>query len=233
MRSLALACAVKGGKEIAIIGHTDCQVCKTSTTQLIDKLETLGVKRHMLPENLIEFFGMFGSERQNVIKDCDLARSSPLIGAKIPVHGLLVDIATGKLDWVVNGYEAKPAPLAAALPGAGALPKLGQELESLGAFADFKLGEMKFPEMKIGEAATKLQSVIAAEAGQLQITAQQAMQAAAPALESAAQTAGKVAEFSQKNWPQPPLLPKSPLPPIKKKAPLPPPIRPRADLRRG
>jgi carbonic anhydrase len=24
MRSLALACAVKGGKEIAIIGHTDC-----------------------------------------------------------------------------------------------------------------------------------------------------------------------------------------------------------------
>ena len=25
MRSLALACAVKGGREIAIIGHTDCQ----------------------------------------------------------------------------------------------------------------------------------------------------------------------------------------------------------------
>src|SRR6266567_5517642 len=26
LRSLALACAVKGGKEIAIIGHTDCRV---------------------------------------------------------------------------------------------------------------------------------------------------------------------------------------------------------------
>ena len=32
MRSLALACAVKGGREIAIIGHTDCQVCKTTTS---------------------------------------------------------------------------------------------------------------------------------------------------------------------------------------------------------
>src|SRR5579871_2859714 len=36
MRSLALACAIKGGREIAIIGHTDCQVCKTSTAQLTD-----------------------------------------------------------------------------------------------------------------------------------------------------------------------------------------------------
>ncbi|HXT12418.1 MAG TPA: hypothetical protein VN873_12715 [Candidatus Angelobacter sp.] len=25
MRSLALSCAVKGGKEMAILGHTDCQ----------------------------------------------------------------------------------------------------------------------------------------------------------------------------------------------------------------
>src|SRR5438067_11128616 len=39
MRSLALACAVKGGKEIAIIGHTDCQVCKTTTMVLLDKLK--------------------------------------------------------------------------------------------------------------------------------------------------------------------------------------------------
>src|ERR1044071_1569692 len=30
MRSLALACAIKGGKEIAIIGHTDCRVRQTS-----------------------------------------------------------------------------------------------------------------------------------------------------------------------------------------------------------
>src|SRR5258708_5262113 len=30
VRSLSLACAVKGGKEIVIIGHSDCLVGKTS-----------------------------------------------------------------------------------------------------------------------------------------------------------------------------------------------------------
>ena len=29
MRSIALACAIKGGREIAIIGHTDCKVAQT------------------------------------------------------------------------------------------------------------------------------------------------------------------------------------------------------------
>ena len=73
---------------------------------MLDKLKALGVERSRLPDNINEFFGMFATERQNVIKACDIVRQSPLIGPKIFVHGLLADISTGKLDWVVNGYEA-------------------------------------------------------------------------------------------------------------------------------
>jgi carbonic anhydrase len=153
LRSLALACAVKGGREIAIIGHSDCQVAKTTTTVLLDKLKALGVDRSRLPDNLNEFFGTFGSERQNIIRACDFVRNSPLIGPKIPVHGLLLDVETGKLDWIVNGYETLQAQVPPGLPGSGALPKFGAALESLGAFKEFAMGEMKFPEMKIGEAA--------------------------------------------------------------------------------
>src|SRR5437763_4861450 len=105
MRSLAMACAVKGGKEIAIIGHSDCQVAKTTTMQLLDRLRAMGVERHLLPANINEYFGLFASERQNVIKAADIVAHSPLIGPKIPVHGLLVDIHTGKLEWLVNGYQ--------------------------------------------------------------------------------------------------------------------------------
>src|SRR5437764_1065443 len=36
MRSLALACTLKGGKEIALIGHTDCRVRQTSVAELMD-----------------------------------------------------------------------------------------------------------------------------------------------------------------------------------------------------
>src|ERR1700690_3372999 len=151
-RTLALACAVKGGREIAIIGHTDCQVRKTTAAQLLDRFKALGVERHLLPDNLNEFFGLFSSERQNVIKGCDIVRHSPLIGPKIPVHGLLLDIETGRLDWVVNGYEIpRPSPVAGdGIKGSG--PMAG----ALGSFAAFNMGEMKFPEGKIGETAAKI-----------------------------------------------------------------------------
>jgi carbonic anhydrase len=151
MRSLALACAVKGGREIAIIGHTDCQVAKTTTSQLLDELKALGIDRSRLPDNVSDFFGTFGSERQNVIKACDFVRSSPLIGPKIPVHGLTIDIGTGKLDWVVNGYET----LQSHLPAAMAKTDFAA-LGAAGSFKDFEMGEMKFPEMKIGEASAKI-----------------------------------------------------------------------------
>ena len=110
MRSLALACAVKGGREIAIIGHTDCQVRHTSVAELIERFKTLGIDRHQLPDNLTDYFGVFSSERQNVIRAVEIVRNSPLIGPRIPVQGLMADITTGNLEWVVNGYEALDRP---------------------------------------------------------------------------------------------------------------------------
>src|SRR5687767_13575983 len=46
MRSMALACAVKGAKEIVVIGHTDCLVCKTDMMKLMERFTRLGVDRH-------------------------------------------------------------------------------------------------------------------------------------------------------------------------------------------
>jgi carbonic anhydrase len=151
MRSLALACAVKGGREIAIIGHSDCLVCKTSTLQLTEAFRALGVSRAALPENLTEFFGMFASERQNVMKAVEFTRHSPLIGPKMPVHGLMVDIGTGKLEWVVNGYQALETQDSTRAQAAKLAEGFPDALKSLAAF---KIGEMKFPETKIGEIAT-------------------------------------------------------------------------------
>jgi carbonic anhydrase len=151
MRSLALACAVKGGREIAVIGHTDCKVRHTSIAQLIEGFKTLGIDRHQLPENLTEYFGVFSSERQNVIRGVDYVRQSPLIGARIPVHGLLVDIQSGRLEWIVNGYDVLARPSSA--PAPLRMPTLGGLVGELATGAGFNFGEMKFPESKIGETA--------------------------------------------------------------------------------
>lgn len=143
MRSLSLACAVKGGREIAIIGHTDCLVGKTTMLKLTDRFRELGIERAKLPENLNEYFGVFASERQNVLTAVGHVRGSPLIGPRVPVHGLLADVLTGRLEWIVNGYQVLETATSAA-PGAAA-PGM-----SAPSFADFKMGEMKFPEGKIG-----------------------------------------------------------------------------------
>ena len=213
MRSLALACAVKGGREIAIIGHTDCQVAKMTATVLLDRFKDLGVDRQKLPSNLSEFFGVFGSERQNLIKACDIVRGSPLIGPKIPVHGLLLDIETGQLEWVVNGYETWVSSVLPPEPANG-FPELG----ALGGFKDFVMGEMKFPAGNIGDAAANIG------------------EGAAPLPPPTPPTA----VFTPRPVPPPVSPADSSLPPIQPaapgrrlKVPLPPPVRPGANFRRG
>jgi carbonic anhydrase len=215
MRTLALACAVKGGKEIAIIGHTDCQVAKTTTMRLLERFKELGVERHLLPENLNEFFGLFSSERQNVIKSCDIVRHSPLIGPRIPVHGLLLNIETGELDWVVNGYQALDtlaSRLHESISPAGATPDLMKSL------SPFHLGEMKFPEGKIGELATKAEDWLSKQAGKIGTPVQEAVREVTPVAESVERAAKQVAQYAEKHWPKPPTVPP--------KIPIPPPIRP-------
>ena len=219
-RTLALACAVKGGREIAIIGHTDCQIAKTTTMQLLDRLKSLGIERHLLPDNLNEFFGMFGSERQNVIKACDIIRHSPLIGPKIAVHGLLVDTETGKLDWVVNGYQTLET--AASHPVAPA-NLIGQMTDKLG---HFNIGEMKFPEAKIGELAAHAEDWMKQKAAQ---TEAKVAENVARSAEEVTKVAAQAAAYAEKHWPRTPAPTPSSLPP---KIPVPPPIRPRVIVRR-
>ncbi len=150
MRSLSLACAVKGAKEIALIGHTDCQVSKTPVMTLLDRLDALGVDRHRLPENLIEYFGLFASERQNVIRGAEIVRSSPLIGAKVPVHGLLIDVQTGRVEWVVNGYQTLENVTTGKV---GELFKrTDQVLDAFAKIGDIATEDLKVPDAKIGEA---------------------------------------------------------------------------------
>jgi carbonic anhydrase len=154
MRSLALACAVKGGKEIAIIGHSDCQVRHTTEATLVQRFQDLGIGRQQLPEDLKEFFGTFNDERDNVFKSVNFVRNSPLIGARVPVHGLMVDTPTGRLEWVVNGYDAlaRVGGLAAAMQ----MPELGSTLQDLSKMGNFNLGEIKFPEQKIGDVSAAI-----------------------------------------------------------------------------
>jgi carbonic anhydrase len=125
VRSIAIAVYLKGAKEIAVIGHTDCRMAKLGVSELLDRLKKWDIDRHALPmANLHEFFGLFTSEKANVLKAVGFLRASPIIPQKVPVHGLLIDTTTGKLEWAVNGYETPQR----------ALGMIGAAEEALGGY---------------------------------------------------------------------------------------------------
>ena len=218
MRSLSLACAVKGGKEIAVIGHTDCQVRKTTTMELLEKLKAAGIERHLLPENINEFFGMFGSEQQNVIKACDFIRRSPLIGPKVPVQGLLVHVDSGELEWIVNGYQNWDGNVAR---WNEAVQSAGHAVDAIKDLGNFQIGEMKFPETKIGESVVKAEDWLAKKINDLQVG-----EAGPPKIVKTAEAVvEKIAEVTHTHWRQPG-------PPQPHKIPVPPPIRPRMTMKK-
>jgi carbonic anhydrase len=220
MRSLALACVVKGGKEIAIIGHTDCLVGKTTTMELIDRFRALGVERHLLPTNVNEFFGMFSSERANVIKAVDTVRGSPLIGPKVPVHGLLVDIETGKVEWLVNGYQTLDTMGARKNEAVGAA---GHTLDALKSLTDFEIGGIKFPETKIGETVTKAEDWLSGKVHELQSNLP-------PAATTGTPPKAPLLRASVAAWQREKQQAKPAVPP---KIPLPQPVRPKLRFHKG
>lgn len=179
MRSLALACAIKGGKEIAVIGHTDCLVGKTGILELTERFKMLGIDRGRLPDNLSEYFGIFASERQNVIRAADHIRNSPLISPRVPVHGLMVDIESGKLEWIVNGYETAGT---VASRWNQVVQSASQTVDALKTLTDFNIGEMKFPETKIGETVMKAEDWLAQQLRKMEVPTPEKLSPPAAAL---------------------------------------------------
>lgn len=214
MRSLALACVVKDGREIAIIGHTDCGVRKTTVSQLTDRLKTLGIERQQLPQNLVQFFGLFASERQNVISGVDFVRQSPLISARIPVHGLMVETETGKLQWVVNGYEVLDRPgakIAASVPSA-----VGDAIGQWANRAVHEIEGLTSSQTRIGQVAAKI--------GELITTAKSVVGAVEIPPQSSVPAPGQTS-------PPVPAIARPPAPPLRP-IPVPPPIQPMPRVRR-
>ena len=164
---------------------------------------------------------MFGSERQNVIKACDIVRHSPLIGPKIPVHGLLIDIETGKLDWIVNGYRD-----VADVPAASCANRwLAPSVRGCRLVRQFQHRRDEISRDKIGEYATKAEDWLSKQAGKIETGAAETIGKAAPVAESVQKIAGQVVEFAGKERSRPPEMAEPP--PMPPKIPMPPPIRPK------
>ena len=178
------------------------------------------MERHLLPANVNEFFGMFASERANVIKAVGVVRESPLIGPKTPVHGLLVDIETGKVEWLVNGYQTLETMAAQPKEAAGAA---GHTLDAMKSLADFEIGGFKFSETKIGDTVTKAEDWLSGKVHEIESELPSAAKPGAP-------PKIPLVQASVREWLREKEHAKAAVPP---KMPLPPPMRPKLRFQKG
>jgi len=105
IRSLAVGIYMVGVKEVAVIGHTNCNM-KMDVMAVTEALKKYGLSRDIFRGfDLREWFGMMAGEEINVRQIVDTIKNSPLIPKEIPVYGLILDSATGELKLVYEYHE--------------------------------------------------------------------------------------------------------------------------------
>ena len=110
IRSLAGGIYLLGVRRVIVVGHTECGLSRVDSTVLIASMQALGVDPQQLIEReglgniegLVKWIGAFQDVHLNVQEVVKVIRNSPFL-PKIPVHGLVIDINTGKLTVVDSG----------------------------------------------------------------------------------------------------------------------------------
>ena len=106
IRSIAAAIYSLGCEEVMVIGHTDCGMAGADANKVKAKMIEYGIDEAEIDKvDLAEWIGAIPDEEQNVIETVEKIKNHPLITDKVPIHGLIIDIVSGKLDVLVDGRE--------------------------------------------------------------------------------------------------------------------------------
>lgn len=109
MRSLIVAVYELQADEIYVIGHHDCGMSSIQTDKILEKMTARGVNPttfDVLKNSGIEveeWLEGFSDVQESVLHSVEMIRNHPLMISEIPVHGLIIDPHTGRLDLVTDG----------------------------------------------------------------------------------------------------------------------------------
>lgn len=109
MRSLIVAVYELQADEIYVIGHHDCGMSSIQTDKILDKMTSRGVDPRIF--DIMKYSGVnvekwlegFSDVEKSVLHSVDMIRNHPLMIPDVPVHGLIIDPNTGRLDLVTDG----------------------------------------------------------------------------------------------------------------------------------
>lgn len=111
MRSVLVAVYELGADEVCVIGHYDCGMASLQGGKTIEKMKERGISEDKLATlrysgiNLEKFLHGFSCVEDSVKHSVEIIRHHPLMPGDVPVHGLVIDPKTGRLDTVADGYQ--------------------------------------------------------------------------------------------------------------------------------
>jgi len=111
MRSIIVALYEMAAKEVFVVGHHECGMTGLNAEGIISKARAQGVTQITIDTlrhsgiDLSRWLTGFDNVTQGVLKSVDIIKNHPLLPSGTPVHGLIIDPTTGKLDILVNGYD--------------------------------------------------------------------------------------------------------------------------------
>ena len=106
IRSLVVAVYALECKEILVVGHRDCGMTQINEDDLEQKMLARGVSAQAiaaLHPSLREWVGTFHDPDGNVRRVVEIIRDCPLLPDDVPIHGLMFDPGSGRLDVLVRG----------------------------------------------------------------------------------------------------------------------------------
>ncbi|RAP78190.1 beta-class carbonic anhydrase [Paenibacillus montanisoli] len=111
MRSILIALYELGADEVVVIGHHECGMTGINPEVVIEHMLDSGVSQETVRTlrnsgmHLERWLTGFDNVHDSVERSVGIIKNHPLLPPNTPVHGLIIDPQTGKLDLVVNGYE--------------------------------------------------------------------------------------------------------------------------------
>jgi carbonic anhydrase len=111
MRSILIAVHQLQAEEVFVIAHHDCGMCGLKAEPVMESMKKRGIPEETF--DILTYSGIdihkwlhgFDHVTESVEQSVDIVRNHPLMPKEVPVHGLVIDPKTGKLDLVVDGYK--------------------------------------------------------------------------------------------------------------------------------
>ena len=111
MRSILVAIYELGAREVFVVGHRDCGMTGLHAEGVLQRARVLGVSGEAIEAvaragvQLEEWLTGFRSVEEGVAASVRMIREHPLLPPGVPVHGLIIDPETGKLDLLIDGND--------------------------------------------------------------------------------------------------------------------------------